>query len=133
MIEVAKRLQDGAKFGELAEKFSEDKATSANGGKCDAMTRGTMDKCYAMTAFGLNVGQVSAVVATRDGYEIIRLLGKKTGDKPENDSVLTARIVRHYTNDEKQRAQIESLIRSGSIDLAFRDDAMREFAPAQFK
>lgn len=133
MEAVAEQLKKGAKFEELAKLYSEDKLTGVNGGKLQFMNRASMDKNYAMTAFRLNIGQVSGVVPTGDGYELIRLLAKKKGSTPDADTVQTARIIRRYAANNDMLKQFKAAIRTGQLDLAFRTDAMRKFAPAQFK
>lgn len=132
MEEIAKRISAGGSFADLAKLYSEDKESAARGGKRDHLVRKDMDKGYAMTAFSLKVGLVSAVFASNDGYHVVQVLGTKSGESPDEDRILTAHIVRRY-NDTSSLENVAKRIKDGTIDLAFRTDDLRKFAPAQFK
>jgi hypothetical protein len=133
MTELAKRVKAGQKFSDLAGQYSEDMASASNGGKQKRFVRDEMDTGYAISAFPVEIGEVSNIAETRDGYHLVRVLGKTLGDTRDKDRILTAHIVRYYTDDEKSRAQTQLRIKAGMIDLAFRSDEMRKLAPAQFK
>jgi hypothetical protein len=133
MTEIAKRVKAGQKFSDLAGQYSEDKTSASNGGKQKHFVRGEMDTGYAMSAFPVKVGEVSNIAEALDGYHLVRVLGMTKGDTPDKDRILTAHIVRYYTNDTKSRMQTQLRIKTGKIDLAFRTDEMRKLAPAQFK
>lgn len=72
------QLRAGADFVELAAAESQDLFSAENGGDLDWITPGTLDPAFEQAAFALNnVGQVSEVVASEDGYHIIMLTDKK--------------------------------------------------------
>lgn len=131
--EIAVKIANGESFGELAKTNSDDLETRAQGGKRGFLVRKDMDKTYAQAAFGLRVGEVSKIVHTAQGYHLIRLLAKKSGETPDQDKVRTSHILKQATpNDKDQKALLELLGR-GTIDVAFRDDDLRKLCPSSFK
>ncbi|MDI6689813.1 MAG: peptidylprolyl isomerase [Actinomycetota bacterium] len=76
--DILKKLKDGEDFGELAKKYSMDKATKDQGGSLDWMAREQLAPEFADAAFRLNPGEISDVVKTQYGFHIIKLEEKKT-------------------------------------------------------
>ena len=126
---------DGATFEELAQKYSEDKSTAANGGKLEPFTTGKMVLPFQEAAFALkNAGDFSAPVQTSYGWHIIRLIDKKPlGTYAEMKDELKGRIERspeykdlraafvakakqRYAFTENAEAKKEML---GALDSAF--------------
>lgn len=74
---LLKQLEAGADFGELAQKYSKDTTTKANGGDIGLKARDELEKEYAETAFSLQIGEVSSPVKTQAGYHLIKLIAKQ--------------------------------------------------------
>ena len=78
-MEALAELQNGAKFNEVATKYSEDKARS--GGDLGWMTRGSMVGPFQDAAFALSKSTVAnpnyVQVKTKFGYHIIMVEDKK--------------------------------------------------------
>lgn len=72
------------KFAEFAKKYSQDEATVKNGGLLDFFGRGTHDPAFEREAFKLqNSGEISRLVKTAKGNEIIQLVERqKAEEKP---------------------------------------------------
>lgn len=70
---VKQKLNDGEEFAELAEEYSDDTGTSANGGDLGFFERRMMVQEFDEAAFNLKVGEVSDIVKTNFGYHIIKL------------------------------------------------------------
>lgn len=71
---IAKELDDGGDFAELAKTHS-DCPSGRQGGDLGSFGRGQMVEQFEETAFGLDVGQTSGVVETPFGYHIISRTG----------------------------------------------------------
>ena len=69
---LAEAKADGADFGELAKKYSED-SSAARGGDLGKFDARRMVKPFSDTAFDMEVGQISGLVETQYGLHIIKL------------------------------------------------------------
>jgi peptidyl-prolyl cis-trans isomerase D len=68
----------GAKFEDLAKKYSEDPGTKDKGGDLGWVTQGQTVKEFETTAFTLPKGTISDLVKTEYGFHIIKVLDKET-------------------------------------------------------
>ncbi len=81
-MEKARRIQDQLQkspnsFAEVAQEMSNDAQTAKKGGLMDAFTRGEKDREFEKAAFILkNKGDISDVVTTPQGYELLQLESK---------------------------------------------------------
>jgi peptidyl-prolyl cis-trans isomerase D len=85
--DLLKQLQGGAKFEDVAKKYSEDPGSSNVGGSLDWIGRAQMPPEFEKAAFALNKGQVSGVVKSSDGFHIIRLDDKQDAHLKSLDEV----------------------------------------------
>jgi len=75
--EAAQKLSAGSDFGEIAKQFSDDKATSENGGAVGAVSLNSVDQNGLLAAAkGMQIGQISGVIEGIDAFYIIRLTEK---------------------------------------------------------
>ncbi|MFB2647788.1 peptidylprolyl isomerase [Shewanella mangrovisoli] len=77
--DLAKQLDNGADFAELAKANSEDTLSAEQGGKLDWFEPGVMDPSFDTALFALQKGQHSGVVKTDFGFHIIKLLDVQPG------------------------------------------------------
>ncbi|MBP6517846.1 MULTISPECIES: SurA N-terminal domain-containing protein [unclassified Shewanella] len=77
--DLAKQLDSGADFADLAKANSDDTLSAEKGGKLDWFEPGVMDPAFDAALFALNKGQHSAVVKTDFGFHIIKLLDVQSG------------------------------------------------------
>ncbi len=76
--DVYAKLQAGDSFEQLARDYSEDKTTSADGGKLAPFSTGKMVPEFEDAAFALNnTGSYTKPVQTKFGWHIIKLVEKK--------------------------------------------------------
>lgn len=71
--DLKKQLDEGADFAKLAEEYSDDPGSAANGGDLDFFTRDRMIKEFSDVAFALKPGEISDPVETQFGVHIIKV------------------------------------------------------------
>ncbi|HSU18515.1 MAG TPA: peptidyl-prolyl cis-trans isomerase [Acidobacteriaceae bacterium] len=74
--DVLKQLEGGAKFADLAKKYSDDPGSKDQGGELPMMPTSNLDPSYAKAAMALNPGQTSGLVRSQFGYHIIQTEAK---------------------------------------------------------
>src|SRR6266851_4576506 len=85
--DVLKQAKKGAKFDDLAKKYSEDPGSKDKGGDLGWITQGQTVPEFEKTAFSLSPGQVSDLVKTQYGFHIIKVLEKETAHTKPFDEV----------------------------------------------
>ncbi|WP_274309038.1 peptidylprolyl isomerase [Solibacillus daqui] len=70
-------IAEGNDFETVAKEKSQDSATAENGGDLDWLAVADMDTAFAQAAYALEAGEVSKVIETASGYEIIQLVEKR--------------------------------------------------------
>jgi foldase protein PrsA len=75
--EVKKKLDEGAKFEDLAKEYSQDPGSAANGGDLGWFGAGKMVPEFEEAAYALDVNEISEPVKTEHGYHIIQTTEKK--------------------------------------------------------
>jgi peptidyl-prolyl cis-trans isomerase SurA len=78
-----KRLQAGGDFASLARQYSDDKATAQQGGDVGWIALKRIPSQTRQRIEGLHKGDISRILKTGDGYEIIKLLDRRHSDKTE--------------------------------------------------
>ena len=69
--DLLRQIQAGGSFEDLARQFS-DCPSGESGGDLGTFGKGQMVESFEQTAFGLGVGETSAVIETDFGFHIIR-------------------------------------------------------------
>lgn len=75
--DVLQKVKAGEDFAKLAEEYSEDPGSAANGGDLGYFSTGVMTKPFEDAAYSLKVGEISDLVQSEFGYHIIKLTDKK--------------------------------------------------------
>jgi peptidyl-prolyl cis-trans isomerase D len=85
--DVLKQAKKGAKFEDLAKKYSEDPGTKDKGGDLGWIIERQTVPEFEKAAFSLNKDQISDLVQTKYGFHIIKLLDKETAHTKPFDEV----------------------------------------------
>lgn len=107
---VRERLEAGEDFITLAQELSIDEATKENGGDLGWMAFDERDISLSAMAFQLEVDEISQVIETARGYEILKL-EEKDEDRELDPATLQRRknaAFSTWLNDLKAEATIES-------------------------
>jgi parvulin-like peptidyl-prolyl isomerase len=100
------KLQAGTDFAQLARANSQDSASAARDGDLGYIQKGDMDTAFEKQAFALAPGQVSGVVATPYGFEIIKVTDRRAAGYIPLEEVQD-RIREVLLKSEKQDRQAE--------------------------
>jgi peptidyl-prolyl cis-trans isomerase SurA len=83
--EIRERIAAGESFESLARRHSDDEATREAGGFVGEAEISAFDRVYRETLRDLDPGEVSPVIRTQHGFQIIKLVSRKAGRKPSLD------------------------------------------------
>ncbi len=111
---VLAQLQAGADFPALTQEFSRDESTRESGGDVGWFPQGLelVPPEVEATAFALEVGQTSGVVASQFGYYILQLL-ERDPDRPlspEMQQSLKERSFARWLEEQRASATIERFV-----------------------
>jgi peptidyl-prolyl cis-trans isomerase D len=85
--DVLKQAKKGAKFEDLAKKYSEDPGSKDKSGDLGWLLQGQTVPEFEKTAFSLQPGSISDLVKTQYGFHIIKVLEKETAHTKPFDEV----------------------------------------------
>ncbi|MFZ0909935.1 MAG: peptidylprolyl isomerase [Candidatus Acidiferrales bacterium] len=120
------RLKKGDDFSELAKRNSEG-PTAKDGGELGAFERGQLSKQLEDTVFALNKNQLTDVVQTKTGFEILKVIehfeaGLQPVEKvgPEIENRIYAQrmqpILRNYLGELREESYV--VVKPGYVDTA---------------
>lgn len=95
--------QSPSRFSQLAQKYSQDPGSAANGGDLGMFGRGMMVKPFDEAVFKLMVGELSGLVQSDFGFHIIKLLAVKGGKAQglnEVKSTIAQKLKAQKANDK---------------------------------
>jgi hypothetical protein len=90
--DIRKRILAGADFAQMAKQYSEDNATAASGGDMGYIKHDLVIPTIADAAYSLEPGQVSDILATPYGLEIIKVEDKRTKSFDEVRPILESQL-----------------------------------------
>jgi peptidyl-prolyl cis-trans isomerase D len=121
--DLLKQVKGGAKFEDLAKKYSEDPGSAKEGGSLGWIGRGQTVPEFEKTAFSLPKGQISELVKSSYGFHIIRVDDKQEAHVKSLDDV-KAEIepaLKHQKAQQIAQKQADNLLkgaRATTLDAA---------------
>ena len=82
LIELRKKIKQGVDFASLAKQHSQDKGSAKQGGDLGFLTRGVEEK-FDNVVFALKKGEVSQVIQSKEGFQLIQVVDIRAGDPEE--------------------------------------------------
>jgi foldase protein PrsA len=139
---VKKELDEGGDFAKLAEKYSTDPGSAANGGSLDWFGTGAMVPEFEDAAYALKVDEISEPVQSQHGFHIIQVLEKrKVKDQPaleDQKDEIRKELAVAKADQEALIPKIAKMMEDANIDIkdkdlkgAFDDIMNPEAAPAE--
>jgi peptidyl-prolyl cis-trans isomerase D len=80
--DIRQQIKQGADFATLAAKYSDDKGSAKQGGDLGYVTRGTEEN-FDKSVFALKKGDLSDVIKSKTGFQIVQLDDIRAGDPEE--------------------------------------------------
>lgn len=77
MLEIKERILSGESFAELAEEYSDDPGSAAQGGDLGFMDRGMLVPEYEAVALQMQPGELSDPVESEFGFHLIQLIERR--------------------------------------------------------
>ena len=118
--EIYTKLKAGAKFDELAQQFSDDKASAKKGGELPWFGTGKMPAEFEKTAFDLkNKGDYSEPMRTKYGWHIVKLIDKRgLASFEDMKTDLKAKV----SKDSRSQVGRTSLIAKAKVENKFKEN-----------
>jgi peptidyl-prolyl cis-trans isomerase SurA len=104
--DVRGRLVAGEAFETLAREYSNDEATKESGGYLGEVEVAALEPSYAEALVGLNPGDVSPVLRTAGGYQILKLVSRTAARKPGYDEAKP--WIRNLMETRKRQQKFEA-------------------------
>jgi peptidyl-prolyl cis-trans isomerase D len=111
--DLLKQLKSGAKFEDLAKKYSEDPGSAKEGGSLGWIGRGQTVPEFEKTAFSLPKGQISDLVKSSYGFHIIRVDDRQDAHVKSLDEVKSEiePALKHQKAQQIAQKQAETLLK----------------------
>lgn len=104
--DVRRRILEGADFGEMAARYSDDQSTAESGGVVGEVALGNLPEFFRDVIVDVGIGEVAPVIKEKNAFRIVKVLGKT----PE----------RRY-NFEEAREELKKLIDQQKKQERFQD------------
>ena len=112
LLEMLRKNPAG--FSELAKKNSEDAGSSASGGDLDFLTREDIVKPFADALFALKLGEISEVVESEQGFHIILMTDRRSGEIQSLEAV-KSELMAELRKSQAQKKFADAVIDFGHM------------------
>jgi len=123
--DLLKQIKAGAKFEDVAKKYSEDPGSANVGGSLGWIGKGQMAAEFEKAAFALPKGQMSDVVKSLDGFHIVRADDKQDAHVKPLDEVKAEiePILKQQKAQQAAQKQAEALLKQAQAQAQGLDAA----------
>ena len=127
--EVLDKIAKGEDFTKLAEAYSSDPGSKAQGGKLGYFSKGQMVKEFEVAAFALKKGEVSKPVKSQFGWHVIKVDDRRTKPLPTFEEV-KVHIVDSMVQQKGQQAATDLRAKANLeyVDAAIAEQVKQETA-----
>lgn len=127
---VLMQAKKGANFEDLAKKYSDDDASKAKGGDLGWIVQGQTVPEFEKVAFGLPKGQISDLVQTQYGFQIIKVLDHEQAHTKTFDEVrasILQPVMDQKVTDEANNISDQMAAAVRQSDRQSLDDLAKKF------
>jgi peptidyl-prolyl cis-trans isomerase C len=113
------QLKAGADFAELARKASQDRTSAPHGGDLGYLAKGEMDSTFEKAAFALAPGQLSDVVSTPYGFDIIKVTDRRSAGiapLPEVEDRIRE-VLAKFERQKRQATLVAELRKKAKVEV----------------
>lgn len=122
---VKEELDAGGDFAELAEEYSTDPGSAANGGSLDWFGTGAMVPEFEEAAYALEVDEISASVQSQHGFHIIQVMDtRKVEDQPAlegQEEEIRSDIAMNKADQATLLPKVAALLEEAKVDIKDED------------
>jgi foldase protein PrsA len=119
--EVKQKLDDGEDFAKLAEEYSSDTKSAANGGDLGTFGAGEMVPEFENAAYALEVNEISEPVQSEHGFHIIKVTDRVEVEdvKPFEDvkEQLRTEIAKTKVDPAAAQTKVQGILDDAKIDV----------------
>jgi peptidyl-prolyl cis-trans isomerase C len=112
--QILERVRKGEDFAKLAQEYTDDPGSKAQGGEIDFFGKGQMAPEFEKASFSLKPGEISDLVETQFGFHIIKVEERKAAQTPASDAKVKQRIV-DKLKDQKLQDRIDEIAKSSNV------------------
>ncbi|MBI2265318.1 MAG: peptidylprolyl isomerase [Armatimonadetes bacterium] len=105
-LKVRKELMAGAKFEDLATRYSIDPGSKNRGGYLSLVSRGMMVPPFEQAAFSMKPGEISQPVQSNFGYHIIKAISIKSSYS-DLKGLVKADFAKNFLEETKMKSKIK--------------------------
>jgi peptidyl-prolyl cis-trans isomerase SurA len=126
------RLRAGEDFATLAQEYSEDPRTAVGGGDMGFVPASALNGVPQLkqAVSALKVNQISGIISSRDGYHIVKLLGREERGQRLLSDPRVQNAIRQTLRNEKEQllkaAYIEDLRNRAKVTNYFAEQIVEE-------
>lgn len=106
--QIRAQILKGAKFEEMAKKYSDDKASKDKGGALGIIRRGETDPEFESQVFKLKPGEISPPIRSTFGYHLVKLERKEPQKQMSFEEA--REMAKKDLKEEKEEVYIKSLL-----------------------